>query len=122
MTFTFRAPESVLARVFPETTDIERATISQDAEGTVEETWSTLYTDIPSQFSTEGETEPRTPAGEFVKRESTLHLRGDWDIAEHDRAVTRGVAFDITAVHHNSYAVITTLEVEERVMDEEGSS
>lgn len=113
--------------MFPETADIERRSVSQDDEGGIEETWSALFTDIPSQFASQSspggpDTEARTNDGEFVRTAEQVILQGDYEIAESDRCITRGRTYDITAIQRDSYALVTVLHLEERERDTEESS
>lgn len=117
------APESVLARVFPETATITRRPIGDDApqdeEGDIYPATYTAVpgmTDIPSEFATYGQTDDATtdPDGEWVRARGRVMLRGDYDIRTSDRCVTRGTDYAITGIEHDSYAVVTVVHVEER--------
>jgi len=117
------APPAVLARLFPESTTIERPTAFQDDEGAIEQTWDVLHTAIPSQFSPMGgDSEVRDASGEFVKATAVCYLQGDFDISETDRALTRGGTFDIVSVGRDSYAIYTVLHLEHREPAAEGFS
>lgn len=122
MTFQMNAPAAVLARLFPETATIERPSFSQDEEGAQEATWATFEAAVASQFSPMGGGEIRNAAGEFVRSSDQVILKGDHDIAETDRCLTRGVTFDIVGVQRDSYALVTVLHLERRDNDDAGSS
>ena len=116
MTFTMHASAAQLARLFPDLATISDRTITQDAEGTVEETFSPLFVDIPAQFSPLGgaDTEVRNATGEFVSAAYLVHLQGDYDIEETSRCTIRGLVLDIVAILRDSYGLVTTLHLEER--------
>jgi hypothetical protein len=121
------APQAVLDRLFPETATIEEPANAQEVEeGQLERMWTAVHADVPSQFSpvegTSRDTEVRTGAGEFARRNNVLHLLGDLDITEEMRCITRGVTYDVVAVFRDSYRLVTTLHIEERQPTEEESS
>jgi head-tail adaptor len=103
--------------MFPDRATIERVTVSQDDEGGPDESWATLLSDVPAQFSaffsaSAGESE--VPGTAAVAREARCILLGDHDIGEADRLVLLGKSYDVMGVERDSFAIVTTLRVVER--------
>jgi len=103
--------------MFPDRATVERVTVSQDDEGGSEESWATLLSDVPAQFSalsrvSAGESE--IPGTAAVARESRCILLGDHDIGEADRLILSGKTYDIMGVERDSFGIVTTLRVVER--------
>lgn len=126
MTFEMHASAAVLARLFPDEATIERPTDSQDDEGGITQSWSTVYADIPAQFAPLGgsltvqDSERRVAAGEFVQGRWQAILQGDYAVTERDRCLIRGKRYGITGSLRDSYAIATVLHLEDLDPDSTG--
>ena len=115
----FASPQAV-SRLFPDSATVEQRTISRTDEGGETETWSTRHGDVACQFSvfspgSGARDEEREPGAIRVSAQRRAILLGDWDdIVTSDRVLISGHTYDITGVERDSYAIVTTLCVEER--------
>jgi len=119
----FPTPQAV-ARMFPDSATIERPTSSFDSEGSQEQTWDVVASDVPAQLSDPSvnvapESEVRSPEGTFVLREQQLFLLGDVDVQEADRVTIDGHIYDVRSASEHSYReVYTSCRVELRTGEE----
>lgn len=106
-------------RLFPTTGTVQTRSLSQDAEGGEIETWTTLYADVPCQFSAFAPAsssrlsgELREPHDIYVSTEERAILLGDWEIDTSDRFVVMGETYDIRGVERDGWQIVTTLRLE----------
>lgn len=115
------APVAV-GRMFPDRATIQTNIPTRDTQGTVEDHWTTIASDVPAQLSSSpASTELRKADGSWEVRTFQLILYGWYDLAnEAAQILTSGRTFDVRGIAPDSYGVKlgargwTVLMVEER--------
>lgn len=106
--------------LFPDTGSIQRASFTQDDERSTTEEWADLHTGLAVQlgaFTPGGgpESEQGSALAITSARELRAMIHGDLaDITEADRLVIGERVFDIMGIERDSFALVTTLRVDER--------
>lgn len=100
---------------YPQTVQIQAATVTQDAANQPIESWAPLagHEAIGAIWNPTGGSEPRTNEQTLIITTPTLGLRGYWPaITEQMRAVLAGVDYNIIRVWHDSQESATYLALE----------
>lgn len=103
---------------FEATCDVQRATISYDAEGQESYSWATVFADVPAAWSTNspgggsggaGRGERRRSFDEIVQYPYTIELSGVYAATPKDRAIFDGTTYEVMAVEHDSQGIFTRI-------------